>query len=151
MQHAPRLGIAHDLLFAESLWGITTVLSGLAGLHLDFHKNDPGAPTSDSASQWPRERHVHSVLSVDRLPAMAEGHPSRGSTVLGVNGAFVAAAILFTIVRFLTRICIVRDFGPEDWSIGIATVSLQLRLFLHVLLTIAQGFLHSYDNMYGPT
>ena len=49
---------------------------------------------------------------------------SRGDQVVGVSVAFLVVAVLLTIVRFLTRILIVRNFGPEDWTIGAATVCL---------------------------
>ena len=52
------------------------------------------------------------------------GQETRGPVVVGVTVSFLAVAVLLTITRFLTRLLIVRDFGPEDWSIGIATVGL---------------------------
>ncbi|KAL9087479.1 MAG: hypothetical protein Q9159_003616 [Coniocarpon cinnabarinum] len=63
---------------------------------------------------------------------MAGESGSRAGTVIGVNVAFLVTAFLFTVTRFLTRIFIVRDFGPEDWTIGLA-------IALSIGMTICMG------------
>ena len=53
---------------------------------------------------------------------------SRSSEVVGVSIGLLVTSTLFTITRFLTRIFVVRNFGPEDWTIGLATVRTYLKL-----------------------
>ena len=50
---------------------------------------------------------------------------SRGGQVLAVTIVFTSLAVLLTVLRYGTRLAIVRKFGYEDVSVGIATVSVR--------------------------
>jgi len=75
--------------------------------------------------------------------------PNRGPELIGVNIAFLAAAIIANLLRCIVRVKMVKAFGVDDWLMVGATVSDTELIVLLRALTIRRCF--SLDTVFHRT
>lgn len=72
-------------------------------------------------------------MSSDILPPISEVTPTnQGALVLITNGFGLCLVLIFTIIRAFARLFINPPFDRDDLLMGVATVSIPLRVDLNI-------------------